>query len=174
MIAGRVLRGRHCQAGCLLGHFTVNHNGGLCTCGNIGCVEEEASTASLPKMCRAHPRFADSPLAEAANITYADVFAHAEAGDVCAREIRDHSIRVWSAAAVTWIHAYDPEVVVFGGGVMASERRILPEVEAFVHRHAWTQWGKVAVRAAALGTRSALFGAIPIIEARGDERRQFL
>ena len=57
MIDGKLLRGKHFQAGCLGGHLGVNHKGRLCACGNIGCVEAEASSWSLPAissalMCR--------------------------------------------------------------------------------------------------------------------------
>ena len=65
--------------------------------------------------------------------------------------------------AVSLIHAYDPEVVVIGGGVMRRAAEVLPFVESHVHRHAWTPWGRVAVRAAELGTRAALLGAVPLL-----------
>lgn len=165
MISGRLLRGRHYQAGCLLGHFTLDFQGAPCTCGSIGCVEVEGSTVFLPGNCSRNAKFRDSSLARLPSITYADVFAHAEQGDSCAQEVRDRSIRAWAAATVTYIHAYDPEVVVFGGGVMASGARILSEIEQYVSHHAWTPWGKVAIRAAELGNQAALLAATPLFEA---------
>src|SRR5450432_2089672 len=33
MMQGRLVRGKHSQAGCLGGHFTVNHRGRVCKCG---------------------------------------------------------------------------------------------------------------------------------------------
>jgi len=44
LIGGELLIGKHFQAGNLGGHFVVNHKGTVCTCGNVGCVEAEAST----------------------------------------------------------------------------------------------------------------------------------
>ncbi len=44
LLEGKLLKGKHFQAGNLGGHFTINVNGALCTCGNLGCVEAEAST----------------------------------------------------------------------------------------------------------------------------------
>jgi predicted NBD/HSP70 family sugar kinase len=41
-------------------------------------------------------------------------------------------LNVWTVNAVALIHAYDPEVVVFGGGVMQSADVILPFVEEYV------------------------------------------
>ena len=47
---------------------------------------------------------------------------------------------------------------------MAAADRILPAVRDYALRHAWTPWGKVEIRAAALGNRAALLGAIPLLE----------
>jgi glucokinase len=47
---------------------------------------------------------------------------------------------------------------------MRSAALVLPAIEAHVHRHAWTPWGKVDVRAATLGERAALLGAVPLLE----------
>src|SRR5204862_7534651 len=63
IIEGRLLRGKHFQAGCLGGHFTVQYNGNECTCGNIGCVEAQASTWSISRMIKADPGFSKSSLA---------------------------------------------------------------------------------------------------------------
>jgi glucokinase len=62
------------------------------------------------------------------------------------------------------VHAWDPEVLLVGGGVMRNAVAVLPTIEAHVQRHAWTPWGKVAVRAAALGERAALLGAVPLLQ----------
>ena len=45
------------------------------------------------------------------------------------------------------------------GGVMRSGGRILPRVQAYVSRHAWTPWGQVQVVPAALGNDAGLLGA---------------
>jgi glucokinase len=157
MIGGRLLRGKHGQAGCLLGHFSCELGGRLCSCGNVGCVEAEASSSVLDGLCREHPQFAGSALAHLEHVTFKDVFAHADGGDPCAKSIRDRSLRVWAAAAVSWIHAYDPEVIIFGGGVMSAADSILPAISAYVDRHAWTPWGKVRLRKGALGNDAPLF-----------------
>ncbi len=70
MIDGKLLRGKHFQAGCLGGHLGVNHKGRTCSCGNIGCVEAEASSWSLPAICAAHPLFEKSPLAALPGISF--------------------------------------------------------------------------------------------------------
>jgi glucokinase len=153
---GRVLRGKHGQAGVLGGHLTVRHGGRACTCGNVGCAEAEASTSTLAEVARDVPGFVDSPLARVAKLDYAQLFAHAALGDPAGIALRDHSLAVWSSLAVNLIHAHDPEVVILGGGIMASADIVLPAVRAHVARHAHTPWGKVQVVAAELGDGAAL------------------
>jgi glucokinase len=156
VIDGRVLRGTHGQAGVLGGHLTVRYSGRLCSCGNIGCAEAEASTAYLADLATARPDFATSGLAHEPVLDFAAVFRHAADGDPCAVALRDHSLLVWSSLAVNLIHAYDPELLILGGGVMASADEILPAVRQHVARHAHTPWGKVRVVASQLGDSAAM------------------
>lgn len=163
MIEGRLLRGKHHQAGLLGGHLGAAFDGRACTCGGVGCVEAEASTWSLPDLCRGWPGYPGSALAEEAHLDFEALFSRAQDGDRVATEVRDRCLRVWAAGAVSMIHAWDPEVVVVGGGVMRDAGAVLPLVQDHVRRHAWTPWGEVAVRTAELGGRAALLGAVPLL-----------
>jgi glucokinase len=164
MIGGRLLRGKHFQAGVLGGHLVADFDGRPCTCGGVGCVEAEASTWALPGVCRATPGFESSALARCERLDFEALLACAAEGDRVAVAVRDRCLRVWAAGAVAMIHAWDPEVLVIGGGVMRDAGAVLPAIEAHVRRHAWTPWGEVVVRAAALGERAALLGAVPLLQ----------
>lgn len=163
MIRGHLLRGAHFQAGCLGGHFPVNYRGRLCSCGNIGCAEAEAGGWALPGVAREWPGFSGSTLAGIEPLNFASLFAQAEKGDRVATEIRQHCLKVWAANVVALVHAYDPEIVVIGGGVMKSSQAILPAIQQHLNQHAWTAWGKPRVCAAKLGNEAALLGAIPLL-----------
>ena len=63
---------------------------------------------------------------------------------------------VWSSLAVNLIHAYDPEVLILGGGIMANADVILPAVREHVRRYAHTPWGKVRVVASELRDQAGL------------------
>jgi glucokinase len=156
VIEGRLLRGQHGQAGVLGGHTTVRYGGRPCNCGNIGCGEAEASTAFLCDVAASLPEWDSSSLRNLATLNYSAVFTHAAAGDRCALKLREHSLRVWAVVAVNLIHAYDPEIVILGGGIMASADVILPAVSDYVRRHAHTPWGKVRVVTGELGGTAAL------------------
>jgi glucokinase len=163
MIEGKLLRGKHAQAGCLGGHLPAKVGGRRCTCGAIGCLEAEASGWSLPLLAREWPGFSVSKLAGHDNIDFKMLFELASAGDHVAVEILDYCLKVWATGAVGLIHAYDPERIVIGGGVMRSAAVILPYIQSYVNQHAWTPWGKVEVVAAQLGDDAGLFGAIPLL-----------
>jgi glucokinase len=156
IVEGRVLRGKHGQAGVLGGHMTVRHGGRACTCGNIGCAEAEASTTYLAEMTKARPDFAESALAREPVLDYTAVFKHAANGDGCAIALRDHSILIWSTLVVNLIHAYDPEKVILGGGIMASADVILPAIRQHITRYADTPWGRVQVAASELSNDAGL------------------
>jgi len=70
---------------------------------------------------------------------------------------------VWASGIVGLIHSFDPEAVAIGGAVMKSADQILPFIEDYVHKHAWTPWGKVRIAAAALGPDAGLLGAAPLL-----------
>jgi glucokinase len=164
VIQGRVLRGGHGQAAILGGHLTLRYQGRGCVCGNVGCAEAEASTSALPSLAMAHPAFANSLLAREPTVDYVAVFRLAEQGDACARALRDHSLAVWSALAVSLIHAYDPTRLILGGGVMGSADVILPAVRDYVARHAHTPWGQVEVVPSELGDQAALLACEWLVE----------
>jgi glucokinase len=163
IIMGKLLRGVHAHAACLGGHLPVDFRGRPCSCGNIGCAEAEAAGWSMPGIVRQWPGFYSSSLAKVSKLDFLTLFAQAEQGDAVAVEVRQHCLAVWASNAVALIHAYDPQMVVIGGGVMQSAAVILPYVQEHVARHAWTAWGKTQVCAAGLGNDAALLGAVPLL-----------
>lgn len=163
VMEGRVVRGKHFQAGILPGHFTVNYCGAECNCGNIGCAEAEASSWRLPDLAARNPLFELSPLSKSPTIDYKEVFKLADNGDALSEGLIRHSVEVWSACVINLIHAYDPEVVVIGGGIMRNAGRILPEIASRVAKRAWTPWGKVKIVPAEQMDFAALFGVAHLV-----------
>src|SRR5579859_1096239 len=164
LMNGKVLRSKHILGGNLCGHIPVDFNGRRCTCGAIGCAEAEAAGWSLPLVANDWPGFAKSALAREP-VSFRSLFEHASKGDDVACAIKERCLRVWAALATGLIHSFDPDVVVFGGGVLASADVIIPYIQKHVIEHTWTPWGKVRIKAAQLGSRAALLGAIPLLTA---------
>ena len=158
LIEGSVVRGRHGQAGVLGGHLTVQQDGRQCTCGNRGCAEAEASTSVLPTLAAQSRDYFASPMRQSPVVDYASVFRLAREGDACAVSLKTRAIDIWSSLIVNLIHAYDPERVIVGGGVMDGEGEFFSELERLVLARAHTPWGRVAIVRSELGDAAALFG----------------
>jgi glucokinase len=164
MIGGKLLRSAGDKAGSLAGHLGVDWNGRPCSCGNRGCAEAEASTAALDAVCREQADFAGSALANADRpVDFQMLFGAVDAGDTVARRVLGRCVDVWSALTVSLIHAYDPKVIVFGGGVMRRQEAVLPAVRRYVDRHAWAEPGSVSIVPSSLGSSAALLGAVPLL-----------
>jgi glucokinase len=164
LLDGRLLQSQHGLAGTIGGHMPVVLGGRLCSCGNRGCAESESATVFLPAIYREQQGGAEGMLSNRKTMGFAEIFAAVEAGDKPAIAALDRCLRIWSALTVALIHAYDPEVVVFGGSVMKREAEILPRLQEYVAAHAWTPGRTVPLRAASLGSNAALLGAIPLME----------
>jgi len=158
IVEGRLLRGKHFQAGCLGGHFTVQYNGNTCTCGNIGCVEAQASTWNISEMVKSDPEFSKSSLAAETYIDFYTLFKASQEIDALATRIKYECLNIWSAGIINLIHAYDPEIVVMGGGILNSKEEIIPYIQQRVAQYAWCPWGKVQIKASELMEDAAILG----------------
>ncbi|MBN1917264.1 MAG: ROK family protein [Verrucomicrobia bacterium] len=158
IVDGRLLRGASGYAGILVGHTTIDVDGVTCGCGNVGCVETIGSTWALTTLARRHPAYAESALRDIDNIDYETVFRVAATGDQVAIDLQGRSLRAWGAAAVTLIHAYNPQCIVLTGGVMRSGDIVLNTLRRYVEQHTWQGQIKAELVPAQLGTAAALLG----------------
>ena len=128
---GKVYRGKHGMAGLLGGHFSIAYdNGRKCICGGSGCLEAYVSTWALKEL-------AGDP-----SYDYQRFERDYLAGDEKAKKLFDIQSKALGAGAVSLVHAFDAETVIFSGG--ASRFTALVEAaEKYVLEHAWTPWGRV-------------------------------
>lgn len=159
VIEGKLLRGKHFTAGILGGHFIINYKGSQCNCGNKGCVETEASTWCIAAKAWNSKGFSQSKLSKETTIDFESIFRCAEDNDDLAKQLKEESLNVWSACAINLIHAYDPEIILLTGGIMASSDQIVPYIQQQTDERAWTPWGKVKIEAASFPATAALLGA---------------
>jgi len=148
LVNGRLLKGSHYLAGNLGGHQTIRFDGKRCNCGNVGCLESEASSWALPEMIKRHVLYPESPFAQGENSDFEAVFRLATAGDSLAISIRDHCLEAWAAGILNLVYAYDPDRIVLGGGVMHSAALILPFIQQKIAQAAWLPANAVQVVAA--------------------------
>lgn len=166
IINGRIIRGKHFQAGCLAGHFITRINGRECGCGSRGCFETEASTAVLPRMIKEHPLYEKSFLKGQRTLDYKTLKEGVDSDDSLAIELFESSIDYWSAVIVNLVHAYDPETVIISGGVMNSKEYILPRIIEKVKLLSLTPWGELTFKVPSDPDKSVLLGLNYLIEKR--------
>jgi glucokinase len=162
-IGGRILRGPHGTTGILGGHLTVEVDGAPCTCGNTGCLEAYVGKeAFLGDVRRRLAEHGASSLASG-DVDATAVFAAARRGDPVATAATERFARYLAAGVVSLVHAYDPDVVVFGGGLGNAADVFLPHVREHLNEHAWTRpQGPARLETTNLGDAAALVGAVEL------------
>jgi len=158
VIEGKPLYGKHFQAGSLGGHLVIDYKGRPCSCGAKGCIEAHASSFFLADIIRSLDGLSETFRLQADTFDFKHVFSLAAEGNEDALKVRNECLEVWAAGVVSYIHAYDPEIVVIGGGISRSWEVICPFIEKVVAERAWTPWGKVKIAPAKLGDDAALIG----------------
>lgn len=164
LVNGAPLRGKNFLGGNLGGHMTINVDGAICNCGNIGCVESEGSTWALRQIAEASPDFSASRLAGLDLIDFKAVFELAEEGDPLAVMLRDRCLKVWSLCVINLIHAYDPGKVIIGGGIMKSSHIILPHIRQMIDRHSWISPADVELVVAARPEHAGILGVYELLK----------
>jgi glucokinase len=122
-----------------LGHTTIDPEGRMCACGNRGCLETIVSATGIvmtaqEKMKNGTPtllRQLDGPL------TSEMIFDAAGRGDAVARATFEQTGKYLGIACANLINLLNPEMIVIGGGVMASGEMLLHSAIEEVHRRAF-------------------------------------
>jgi glucokinase len=158
LLDGQIFRGTHLLAGSLAGHMSIHLDGNPCNCGYFGCLETEASTWALPSIIERQALLAESSLSKISLPQYSHLFEEAGKGDTLAVSLVEHSLKAWGVAVVNLIHAYDPEMIIIGGGVMRQKEMILPYIQGMVDRYAWLPPGTTRLVPAVQVDHAGLLG----------------
>ena len=165
VLGGELYRGRGGSAG-ELGHMVVDFDGAPCSpgCPNRGCLETVASgTAIGQEGAEAARRLPDSALGRAAAagpITGLLVTSLALDGDSAAADVLATVGRRLGAGLSSIVNAFDPEIVVIGGGAVASGELLLaPAREEMLTRVLPTSRPEVRLVAAEFGQEAGMIGA---------------
>ena len=167
---GKLIRGKHSQAGVLLGHTPLKVNGRPCAgCPGLGCAEAQASTWALKHMAEESPT--QSPLKTESQLDFQVLRRYWEQNDPLAVELFEECCAYWANCLITLVYAYDPELIVLSGGVLGWGPALTERITGIVKERAWTPWGKLEFRLAENPQASVLLGLHALCE---DEWKQSL
>jgi glucokinase len=132
---GKVMRGAGGVAG-HLGHVTVYPNGGLCICGNRGCLETVFSARAIEAEAFAaiHRGVKTQLQALSSPPSCSDIFECARKGDEVAQIIIERATLILGSAIAGLVHALDPEIVILGGQITRAGDFLLDPVQREVGR----------------------------------------
>src|SRR2546421_620955 len=131
ILDGRLWRGASGFAG-EVGHITIDPEGILCTCGNVGCLETVASAPNIVR--RTHERLLRdstsslSRLGLAKDFTAADIAREANNGDDFAHLMLERTGRSIGTAVATVINLLNVERLVLGGTIIDAGDLILQPI----------------------------------------------
>lgn len=137
-----ILSGEHSHGG-ELGHLRIEmpDRGRLCGCGARGCLEAYASATNVTRRAREEmaayrgpTKLRDYYTANDDVLTAKVVFDLAQAGDELATRVVDDTAYYLALGATALTAVVDPEMVVFGGGMVGSGEWFRAKIEAQVRR----------------------------------------
>lgn len=159
---GQLLSGRNNNAG-EVGHQTIDCGGFMtCGCGLDGHWEAYCAGENVPRFARAlyeaDPVETSLPIED--DLDAATVFEHAET-DAFADRVVERVAELNVVGVANVVHAYDPEIVVFGGAVaVENPARVVEPVRERLPSALVVDPPAIAV--AELGDRAGLVGALAI------------
>lgn len=159
VVDGEVYSGSRGFAG-EIGHMKLTDEPYPCGCGRTGCVE---SAISGPSIVRRAEESGWRP-EDGAEPTTRNIFEAANAGDGTAYGIVERSAGYFADSLVNFVYAYDPAVIVVGGGVTDQELFMHLTRAAFDAAPMMPAFRGVPIEKAALGGRSVVAGAFVLAE----------
>lgn len=157
---GQVLLGHQGFAG-ELGHFSIDRNGRVCSCGNKGCYEQYASMTALIRKVKANGPFEDNPDLKEDAINGRVIFEEVAKGNKALSALVDEWIMDVVAGMISLVHIFNPELILIGGGVSKQETLFIAKVRAKVKEQVMENFGKeLEIEAATLGNQAGVVGAV--------------
>ena len=163
LINNEVLRGSHDIAGAI-GWMGLDRpfNQKYITCGDFEYNASGEGIANLAKEMLEDSLYHQSFLKKL-NITSPsakDVFIAYDKGDELAKKIISNAIECWGMAVANLVSLFNPEKIIFGGGVFGPALYFLDDI--YIEAKKWAQpisIQQVQLQASALGSDAGLYGA---------------
>jgi glucokinase len=161
LVDGHVLHGAHGGAGAV-GWMALDrpYRPEYAAC---GCLESHASGEGLAKVAAALINESESyrgMLRHRPALSARDVFDACQQGDELAHSVLHSAVEFWGAACANLVSIFDPEMIVFGGGVFGPAAQFLDDIAAQARRWAQpTAINHVRWATSQLGSSAALYGA---------------
>lgn len=123
-----------------IGHTTIDFKGKECACGNTGCLERYASASALVEYVNANisKNRASSlnNLLKHGELTARMIFEEAEKKDEFSIKAFEELATYLGIGVVNIVNIFNPEAVIFAGGLSNAHRLIFPAMKKIVKKKA--------------------------------------
>lgn len=163
---GRLLLGKDGQAA-EVGHMCINPDGPLCNCGNNGCIEAYISGTAIVRRTIDLLKKSNEPssLRELSTISTKDIFAASKNNDKLALQIIEETRKYLGVAIVNLLHLFNPQMIVFGGGVSQVGDYLFKEAITYAKTNAMYPMGEeISYYVTDLGDNIGLLGAAALVK----------
>lgn len=164
VIEGLIHEGRHSH-GAECGHMIIEMNGGrMCSCGHPGHLEAYASATSLVKRALEALDQTDEPSSlrqlPREKVTSRAINEAADAGDTLGARLMKETAYYLAVGAVSLMHTIDPDLILFGGGMINAGQPFLDKIRRNVGEMAFPiPAQKIRLAYAQLGEDAGFVGA---------------
>lgn len=167
IIDDRLLLGASGLAG-ELGHVSIDYNGRPDKCGNLGCLEALAAGPAIRR--RAIERLKAGEVSTLHRMVGGDLSqvsvellrTAAQAGDALANSVIRAAAEAIGFGVVSFLHIFNPSIVVIGGGVTNLGGQLFDPVRAIVDRHIMDRRFRVPIVEAELKENVGLLGGLAL------------
>lgn len=169
-VGGAIIRGGSLERGhtgiaAEFGHMILDIHGEPCSCGNRGCYERYAAVSSLIKHFKAElekgypSQVLEMVGGDAGRISGEILFEGRAMGDPLATRVVGEYIEAVAAGAVSLTHIFNPQAVIFGGGITSLRDEFMEPIRQSMLSKVMPVFDKgLEVRCAMLGDHAALCG----------------
>ncbi len=150
-----------------LGHTIVDPDGPPCSCGYAGHLESFSSGPAIVKYVLAELEAgAKSSLKADPNLSALDVAQAARAGDALARSAYQRAGKYLGIAVASFLHAFNPSILIFGGGVSQVGPLLFDPFRASLQERVFhpRYLENLTIATAALGDDAGLLGALALAQ----------
>lgn len=150
-----------------LGHIVIDAYGYRCNCGNTGCLEAMASGTALAREAAAivagqrETKIAELAGDDPAKVTAKLVVDAAKDGDSLALELMAREAKLLGAGVVSFVHAFNTQLIVIGGGVSHAGDLLFKPLRTAVERGIMAPFRHTyEIVPAVVGDKSAALGSV--------------
>lgn len=148
-VGGGIVSGGRLLIGCSntageLGHITVDVNGRKCHCGNRGCIEAYAGGWAIAKRAKEAVKKSSEKgkrilelAGSSEKITARTVARAYHEGDQLAKNLIEETARYLGAGMANIVNAFNPCIIVIGGGVIEGIPELIAMTESVINKKAF-------------------------------------